>query len=83
MSKNQSKYNTTGLYRIDKTYLSSYDDKNMLREWSLLIMGTGVERDLSGVPKPVVIFYWAMESFVRFLPGYQNLLPKILKSMRH
>ena len=46
-------------------------------------MGTGVERDLSGVPKPVVIFYWAMESFVRFLPGYQNLLPKILKSMRH
>ena len=32
MSKNQSKYNTTGLYRIDKTYLSSYDDKNMLRE---------------------------------------------------
>ena len=51
----------------------------------MIIINSGYQggRDLPVVPKPVVIFYWAMKTFVRCVPGYQKFLPQIPKSTRH
>ena len=51
----------------------------------VIIINSGYRgiKNFTGVPKPVFIFYQAMKTFVRFLPGYQKFLPQILKSMRH
>ena len=37
------------------------------------------ERDLNGVPKLVVKFYWAMKSFVSYLPGSETFYHKSLE----
>ena len=49
----------------------------------MVIINSGYRgrRDFPRVPKPVVMFYQAMKTFVTFLPGYQNFLPQILQSM--
>ena len=42
----------------------------LLKEVVIINSGHWDERGLPGVPKPVVIFYRAMKTFVRLLPGY-------------
>ena len=54
----------------------------LMWEWSLLLPGTGVEGIFSGYQK-LVIFYRAIKTFARFLPGHQNFLPQFFQSMRH
>ena len=42
----------------------------LLKEVAIFNFGHRDERDLPGVSKPAVIFYRAMKTFVRLLPGY-------------
>ena len=42
----------------------------LLKEVVIINFGQRDERDLPGETKPAVIFYRAMKTFVRLLPGY-------------